>query len=58
MSNDIAHLNSPGPFIVAVGNAFDGLTVYGPFDTSEDAQTFGQDCRRGEDWTIVELEKP
>lgn len=45
-----------GTHVVAIGNAFDGITLYGPF-TAEDALAFGE--REGDkDWHVIQLEKP
>jgi hypothetical protein len=40
-------------YIVAVGNAFDGVSLYGPFESFEDAEPFAQN--QDADWHIVKL---
>lgn len=42
-------------FVVAVGNAFDGLTLYGPFNSEEAALNWADIGCRAEQWDIVRL---
>jgi hypothetical protein len=39
--------------IVAVGNSFDGLTLYGPFKSVEEANEWADTLRSSEEWTVV-----
>ena len=41
-------------YVIAFGNAFDGIRLYGPFDTFEDADQFAQTDRNAE-WVIAEI---
>ncbi len=43
-------------FIIATGNAFDGLTLYGPFDEMESAIEFAEN-ERLEVWDCVLVEQ-
>lgn len=43
-------------FVVSVGNPFDGLTLYGPFDSSEEANEWVGDEARKEEWVVVPVE--
>lgn len=45
-------------YVVAVGNAFDGLTLYGPFDTHGEAFQHGENNGESDTWLVVELESP
>jgi hypothetical protein len=40
-------------YIVATGNAFDGLRLHGPFTDSGDAEFWAQDECGNQEWTIV-----
>lgn len=42
---------------VAVGNIFDGLTFYGPFDDIEDAMEWGESNNNAE-WNVFTLNNP
>lgn len=46
--------------VVALGNAFDGLALYGPFEDSEDAAIWAENNTQGNsdiaDWNIVNVE--
>lgn len=42
--------------IVMVGNPFDGMTAYGPFETSEDADDFAASL--DDYFWIIELNEP
>lgn len=44
-------------FVVAVGTAFDGLVLFGPFDSPDNAAEAGETSNR-QDWNIVELIPP
>lgn len=45
--------------VIAFGNAFDGLTLVGPFDDAEAAITFAeQHAADGEDWHLVDVMAP
>ena len=44
-------------YAVAVGEMFDGITFYGPFDEFEDAQKWASD-NSSLTWWIVELLTP
>jgi hypothetical protein len=43
--------------VVASGNAFDGMTLYGPFDDYETAALYAEK-HADDSWWIVRLEKP
>lgn len=44
-------------YVAAIGNAFDGINLYGPFDTVEDAAAFAEiNTPDYSDWNIVPLE--
>jgi len=50
--------DKPIGFAVAYGNAFDGLTLYGLFDTHEEAEQYADVDNPGDsDWTIVPVYK-
>jgi len=45
-------------YVVAVGNAFEGLTLVGPFDSFDEAEKYTDaECVYGE-WNIVKVEVP
>lgn len=44
-------------YIVAVGNAFDGMRMVGPFDDMYSAQEYAEGLN-GEQWNIIPLDKP
>ena len=46
-----------GGAVVVVGNAFDGLMVYGPFSSAEDANDWA-DTLKNEEWHVVRCEVP
>ena len=46
------------PHVVAFGNPFDGVTLYGPFPTWDDAADFGEAESDQSDWFVVSLESP
>lgn len=46
-------------FVVSIGNAFDGLSLYGPFESREDAEEYGeQEFAHKTDWVVVNVEIP
>jgi hypothetical protein len=44
--------------VVALGNAFDGLSLHGPFEDVEDAVDYAEQSYQGEDYHIVPLGGP
>ena len=44
--------------VVAVGNAFDGINLYGPFFTYEAASDFADTLGRLNSWEIITVEAP
>jgi hypothetical protein len=46
-------------YIIAEGNPFDGITIYGPFTTTDDAMTFAE-LHAGDDirWEVVRVQAP
>lgn len=44
--------------MLAVGNAFDGIRLIGPFEDSESAATYAEDHFESQDWCLVECEAP
>lgn len=44
--------------IVSVGTAFDGLTLYGPFDSTNEAVEWAKNHLQGETWEVVLLNDP
>lgn len=47
-----------GMHIVVVGNPFDGLSVFGPFATFEEARAWADANGRNDDWRVVLLHSP
>lgn len=45
-------------YCVAQGNPFDGVTLYGPFETSEEADDWAAANDGNFDWWIVNLNDP
>jgi hypothetical protein len=43
-------------FAVALGNAFDGITLYGPFEDHEEAIEWASENDGGKPWEVVTLE--
>lgn len=43
-------------WVIAVGNPFDGLTLYGPYESAEIASETAEQQFSGEEWWVVELE--
>ena len=46
-----------GQYAVAVGDAFDGINLYGPFEDGEEATIWAGDTIK-ESWNVVELQEP
>ena len=42
-------------WIVAIGDAFDGITLYGPFDECEDATEWADNHTEDREWTVVQI---
>jgi len=42
-------------YVIAMGNAFDGLTLYGPFDDKDFALEWAGESDGGMPWEIVTL---
>ena len=47
---------NPDRRILVVGNPFDGMKVYGPFDGIGDAQDFAETFFEDEEWSIPCIE--
>jgi hypothetical protein len=45
-------------WIVAVGNAFEGITFQGPFDNADQALKYGKVVSGGGEWSIVPMDEP
>ena len=46
-------------FVILYGNPVDGMSIIGPFPTSEDANGHAEDTLNGNgEWWVVELESP
>jgi hypothetical protein len=45
-------------YALAVGDAFSGLTLYGPFDTTNEAHDYAERTLGSDTYVIVELEVP
>ena len=45
-------------FVIAVGNAFDGLQLVGPFSDPEEAGDYAQLFHRHDVWEIIQLCEP
>lgn len=43
-------------FVLVTGNAFDGLTLHGPFSDTADAVEYYESHDLDYDWTIIHLE--
>lgn len=54
---DMAMRATEQPHVVAIGDAFNGITLYGPFATQEDADEYA-DTVRDNDYHIIEVSKP
>jgi hypothetical protein len=44
-------------WVVVLGNPFDGMKLFGPFDYMTDAQEYGESFA-GNDWWLVEVSPP
>lgn len=42
-------------YVLAVGNSFDGLTLYGPFEDAEETNDIGSSEFPNQDWHVVDL---
>lgn len=42
-------------YVVAVGNAFDGMSLFGPFDSTDDASDWAGTNLRNEEWLVVSI---
>lgn len=42
-------------YVVAFGNAFDGIVLIGPFNDHDTAVMYAENESSNEDWTIVKL---
>jgi hypothetical protein len=45
----------PKPAVVAVGNPFDGMRLYGPFSDANDANDWASETWKHEEWHVMEL---
>lgn len=45
-------------WIVSMGTPFDGLTLYGPFDNSQQAIEWASENDNGEPWEVAEINRP
>lgn len=45
-------------YIVALGDPFDGFTLYGPFVDSDEATNWAENNAGDQAWTVAELETP
>ncbi len=45
-------------YVLACGSAFDGVVLYGPFDTYDEALKHGEADTTGSDWHVVEVQTP
>jgi len=43
-------------YVVATGSPFDGINLYGPFDTPEEAERYADELSDS-DWEVVELNR-
>jgi len=43
-------------YVVATGNAFDGISLTGPFDSPEEASEWADFC--GSEWHLIQVENP
>ena len=44
--------------VLAVGNAFDGISLYGPFNNGEEASEYAERHAREDDWHVVPIIEP
>jgi hypothetical protein len=45
-----------GLYVIAVGNVFDGIGLYGPFDFADQANEYADLEFRGQEWNVVPVE--
>lgn len=45
-------------FVVALGDPFEGIKLFGPFDTAEDAENWAETEVKDESWSLVEVQEP
>lgn len=44
--------------VVAIGTAFDGIKLFGPFESAEDATDWASTEIKKEPWWVVPVEEP
>lgn len=44
--------------VVAIGNPFDGIVMYGPFDTTDDANEWADHEVSNDTWWVMSLMDP
>lgn len=42
-------------FVILAGNVIDGITIYGPFDTADDANETADQYIKNQEWTVAEV---
>jgi len=47
-----------GMFAVAVGNPFDGISLFGPFSTGGDADKWAEGQHLQDNWWIININHP
>jgi len=45
------------PAVISLGNAYDGLTLVGPFPSAQHANGYADEYYTHDEWHVVELEK-
>lgn len=45
-------------YVIVVGNPFDGLTIYGPYEDEDEAIQYAELWIRGYTWHVVTIEDP
>lgn len=45
-------------YVVYIGDAFNGATLYGPFDDAEEATQWAEANEQDSDWHVVKLINP
>jgi hypothetical protein len=45
-------------YAISVGSPFDGLVIYGPFDSGPEAIKWAENHLQGETWEMIELHDP
>jgi hypothetical protein len=43
-------------YVLIVGNPIDGMSIYGPYDSTEDAESMAETISTDETWWITELQ--